>query len=443
MRRPGASTVGLLGVLLLAGLGFAALRFNSAIVAGVAFLATWTILALGAIGACCRPAGRQAGWIGFAAFGLGYMVLVFGLRNPSPYQNALPTTQLLEALRTRLEMHRPKSNLTYYPVDPNDHFLVLGHGSWALLAACVGGLTAHTFFGRGTFPSDVEARPAATAPAPMPPARGRSRRRRGLSILWWMGVVVLVALGLTALRNTSAIMASVVFLVTCGALGVALLGAFGMPAGRRLPWIGAALFGWGYMSLSFAWIFPYDNNHWEASPRPTRATTMLLEAAFRHVPFVRGGNSREDWSLNRRIEDALDKPASIRFAEPTPLEDVITTIRGATVGPDFPAGIPIWVDPYGLQEQDKTLESTVTLDHMEGAPLRTSLRLMLKQLDLYYVVGEGILKIISISDDDLRLNPAPPDDFLRIGHSLFALLAGCLGGLAGLVVGAWREKSAA
>jgi hypothetical protein len=202
------------------------------------------------------------------------------------------------------------------------------------------------------------------------------------------------------------------------------------------------MFGWGYLSLAFTWVHPIDFNTWETRHNPPAATTMLLEAAFRHIPYVRGGNSRESWSLDRKIEAALDKPAMIRFEDPTRLEDALAAIRRATVGPDFPAGIPIWVDPIELQAQDKTLDSTVALE-LEGAPLRTSLRLMLKQLDLHYYVDEGVLKIISLADDDIRGGPRPPDDYIRIGHCLFALLAGGLGGLARLVLTAWREKSAA
>ena len=57
--------------------------------------------------------------------------------------------------------------------------------------------------------------------------------------------------------------------------------------------------------------------------------------------------------------------------------------------------IPIYVDPIGLQQAERTLNSTVTID-LEGVPLKTSLRLALKQLGLAYCVRDGVLIISSV-----------------------------------------------
>jgi hypothetical protein len=89
----------------------------------------------------------------------------------------------------------------------------------------------------------------------------------------------------------------------------------------------------------------------------------------------------------------LAKPIPIHFPHETPLEDVLKSIKAATAGPDD-HGIPIYVDPVGLQEAEKTMLSPVTLD-LEGVPLRTSLRLLLKQLGLVYTVHDGLLTITS------------------------------------------------
>ena len=86
------------------------------------------------------------------------------------------------------------------------------------------------------------------------------------------------------------------------------------------------------------------------------------------------------------------------FAHDTPLEDVLKYIKQATTGsqgnPSSP-GIPIYVDPKGLQEADKQLSSPVVME-LEGVPLKTSLRLILKQLDLAYCVRDGVLIISSV-----------------------------------------------
>ena len=83
------------------------------------------------------------------------------------------------------------------------------------------------------------------------------------------------------------------------------------------------------------------------------------------------------------------------FANETPLDDVLKYIKQATTTKTY-AGIPIYVDPKGLKEAEKSLTSTVSID-LEGVPLKTTLRLLLKQLDLAYCVRDGVLIISSVS----------------------------------------------
>ena len=55
----------------------------------------------------------------------------------------------------------------------------------------------------------------------------------------------------------------------------------------------------------------------------------------------------------------------------------------------LPTGLPIYVDPNGLKDAEKTMASTV--EHQPGGlPLRTTLRLLLSQLDLIYRVEDGL-----------------------------------------------------
>src|SRR5436305_14652287 len=96
----------------------------------------------------------------------------------------------------------------------------------------------------------------------------------------------------------------------------------------------------------------------------------------------------------------LDEPISMSFPNETPLEDVLKYIKQATQGPND-TGIPIYVDPVGLQEAEKTLTSPITLE-LEGVPLKTTLRLLLKQLGLTYTVKDGLLTITSESSEDQR-----------------------------------------
>ncbi|SIO28651.1 hypothetical protein SAMN05444166_3506 [Singulisphaera sp. GP187] len=91
------------------------------------------------------------------------------------------------------------------------------------------------------------------------------------------------------------------------------------------------------------------------------------------------------------ILEKLDDPISMSFGNETPLEDVLKYIKRATTGTND-NGIPIYVDPMGLQKAEKSMTSPVTLD-LEGVPLKTTLRLILKQVGLTYTVKDGLLTI--------------------------------------------------
>ena len=73
-------------------------------------------------------------------------------------------------------------------------------------------------------------------------------------------------------------------------------------------------------------------------------------------------------------------------------------------------GIPIYVDPIGMQEAEKSLNSTIQID-LEGVPLRRTLQLALKQLGLAYFVDDGMIYITSQESlDQMRhLVPAIPE----------------------------------
>jgi len=104
----------------------------------------------------------------------------------------------------------------------------------------------------------------------------------------------------------------------------------------------------------------------------------------------------------------LEEPVTMPFPNGTPLEDVLKYIRANTQSEEFglPAGIPIYVDPVGLQEAEKTLTSPIILD-LEGVPLRVSLTLLLGQLGLVYHVEDGLLRINSWDSQDFPIAPTP------------------------------------
>jgi RNA polymerase sigma factor (sigma-70 family) len=111
------------------------------------------------------------------------------------------------------------------------------------------------------------------------------------------------------------------------------------------------------------------------------------------------------------IVKKLEEPIAVSFPSETSLEDVLKYIKSASQDKSGP-GIPIYVDPMGLQEAEKTMSSTVRIE-LDGVPLKTTLRLMLKQLGLAYCVRDGVL-IISSPDGIMQelkeaMREAPPE----------------------------------
>lgn len=106
----------------------------------------------------------------------------------------------------------------------------------------------------------------------------------------------------------------------------------------------------------------------------------------------------------QRILARLEEPISMSFHDDTPLEDVLKYIQQATTTSTH-KGIPIYVDPLGLQEAEKSMTSTVRNIDLEGVPLRRTLQLLLKQIGLVYFVEDGMLCITS-EDSAAPLRPS-------------------------------------
>ncbi len=128
----------------------------------------------------------------------------------------------------------------------------------------------------------------------------------------------------------------------------------------------------------------------------------------------------------------LDQPVSMPFGNETPLEDVIKYVKSSTTDAAMPQGIPIYVDPVGLQEAEKTMASPITLN-LDGVPLKKSLKLLLKQLDLTYTVKDGLLTITSTASKDqpTEIRVYPVADLAIIPFSLLGGGGGGGGGFGG------------
>ncbi|HEU5118250.1 MAG TPA: hypothetical protein VFT74_16650, partial [Isosphaeraceae bacterium] len=100
---------------------------------------------------------------------------------------------------------------------------------------------------------------------------------------------------------------------------------------------------------------------------------------------------------NVLISHALTKKLTMPFPDPTPLEEVIRYIKKNTVSEALPSGIPIWVDPDGLDRAGERLSSKIRFTSAE-APLRETLPKVLEQLNLRYVIEDGLLKIKDLGE---------------------------------------------
>jgi hypothetical protein len=140
----------------------------------------------------------------------------------------------------------------------------------------------------------------------------------------------------------------------------------------------------------------------------------------------------------KAILKKLGEPISMNFPNDTPLEDVKKYIEQSTQDEagGLPTGIPIYVDPQGLQDADKTMASTVAIN-LEGIPLKTTLRLLLKQLSLTYTVKDGLLTITSTSTDDqpTEIRVYQVADLALIPLSLMGAGGGGMGGMGGGMMG--------
>ena len=105
----------------------------------------------------------------------------------------------------------------------------------------------------------------------------------------------------------------------------------------------------------------------------------------------------ENDPANQAVLKKLDRPLTMSFAHPTPLKKVLEYIKSSLAQPEGKP-IPIYINPIDPEgAEGSRLDWPVTID-LEGVPLKTSLRLILKQCGLAYCVRDGVLIIGSVSE---------------------------------------------
>jgi len=138
---------------------------------------------------------------------------------------------------------------------------------------------------------------------------------------------------------------------------------------------------------------------------------LCLAAALVAVP---GGFCRAEWgepsAAEKKIAEALNSATELEFIE-TPLGDVIATLR------DYHE-IEILIDQRALDDVGVPRDCPITIS-LKGISLRSALRLMLRELDLTYVIRDEVL-LITTPEESRRMTYVrvyPVDDLVASGSA--------------------------
>ena len=163
--------------------------------------------------------------------------------------------------------------------------------------------------------------------------------------------------------------------------------------------------------------------------RPIRLSTLLLLVVVVAISIGLYAQRRRENQLlaalslyrNPRQEgiyDALDQPIALTYADGAPLDDVLKDIRMQTIKnpkiPKLPTGIPIYVDPLGLQEVERSMSSEVKRpSSADKLTLGEHLRLVLDPLGLAYMAKDGFIMITSKESHDEPVGGDGEDLYLK------------------------------
>ena len=147
------------------------------------------------------------------------------------------------------------------------------------------------------------------------------------------------------------------------------------------------------------------------------------------VPADTAERKADDERRNALIRAKLDRPAALTFPGKVSIDTVLTrVVQVAKEGPDD-RPIPVYLDPTCFAADPNgnkpavadSKQPVITIDLVD-VPLRTSLRLALRQVDLDYTVAGGLLIIGRPFEIDRLLTPG------QVG--------GGMGGMGGMMGGA-------
>jgi AcrB/AcrD/AcrF family len=220
-----------------------------------------------------------------------------------------------------------------------------------------------------------------------------------------LGAISFVAVGIVALREANDEWDSGLFSLTLGLLLNAMLLLVHRNEARRAFWIGFALFGWGYLSVSLI-----------SSIEPRLITTQALVSLEKANILGNRGN------VMRVIPD-LDRMRAHNLS----LDDLLKATEESR-----------WDES---PEQEQLRRRSRTLEYVRGSYVLSLATARFNKPEQY---GRIVLKaspdgeilwlkdVATVRPGSSLLTPGggtgTTENFVRIGHSLFALIVGCLGG---------------
>lgn len=255
---------------------------------------------------------------------------------------------------------------------------------------------------------------------------------------WWRRPTLAGALGLglagamlAGWRWDPETTAGGIFLLSWAMAGLCVLGALFARGRAREAWLGAALFGLGYLVMAFSFL---GSSRWP--------TNHLLNAV------VRPGDPQSadeivddaltDDEESRKVQHALGRPISLHFREGTSLKVLLERIKAegrATLGEPF----RIYPTERGPLHREDLETLRVSID-CKNTSMRDALRVALGPLGMTYRVQSGYIRVYP---DAYQPAPFDEDPVMIAGHSLIALIAAAFGGLAAPMVAGFLKRPAA
>jgi hypothetical protein len=244
---------------------------------------------------------------------------------------------------------------------------------------------------------------------------------RRISIIGMMRLVLCCAVGLTALRNANDLWAGTSLTLALAMAGIALLGALYQRGKDRAWWVGFALFSGVYLALAFGPWFSTEI-------RPKLVTTQLLESIHSQVQVP-----PSDPAPPTPIPPGLPEPAiryletgaklynSQRFDPASKYLAVANQYRG-WLSADERAMLDLYIAELAKVKGAPSIppsDDGVTLARDPAESSKTMAMLAVPPPTAIVVNGWQLL----------MPGAANHDQFLMVGHGLFALIAGLAGAM--------------